>query len=663
MKPPNAEKGEDRRFRFVAIAIFVVFLFSILIVQYYRIQVCEHEKWKKTAKSQHQTVIREPFRRGIFYSNTELNQAHPEKAQPFACDILKFHLYIDPSLIPISSRDEMTKGISEILSLKKDISYHFTKKSRSRRLVMFLTNEEKQNIHKWWKTYRIEKKIAKNALYFVKDYQRNYPFDKLLGQLLHTVRDDRDIKTNQSIPTGGLETVFHNYLVGKEGKKTLLRSPRYELDMDVVQTPPTHGADIYLTINHVLQAIAEEELAKGVQKVGARAGWAVMMDPYTGEIYAMAQYPSFDPTEYRKYYNDQKMIEHTRNKPTTDTFEPGSTMKAITVAIAMMGNDELLKRGKEPIFSPREMMDVQNPYFKGRSTPLRDTRPHKFMNMYMAIRSSGNIYPARLVERIIDKLGSKWYREKLVEVFGLGQRTGIEIPYENIGMIPTPGKTYANGLLQWSSPTPYSLSIGYNLLVNSVQLCRAYCVFANGGFLVKPTILKKIIKDSEVIVDNTDRAQFFERVMDEKIAKEVISAMKFATKLGGSSDLADVPGFTECGKTGTSEKIKAGKYLKSVHYSSFMGIAPADKPRFVLYIGVDEPKKVYIPGFGTTHWGGKCAAPIFREIAKRALLYLGETPDDPYGQPKKDPRYRPEKAKWVNETKELMEVYYQWNGR
>lgn len=661
MKLPNSEKQQDTRIRFVAVAIFVFFLFSVLLVQYYRIQVTEHGKWSRIARAQHQTIVREPFKRGIFYSNTELNQTHPEKPQPFACDVLKFHLFIDPSLIPSPLKDEMAQKVMRLLGLTTSVKTHFYKRSRSRRIAAFLSMEEKQTVHRWWNDYRKEHKLVKNALYFVKDYQRNYPFGKLLGQLLHTVRDDRDLETKQSIPTGGLEMVFHRYLVGKEGKKTLLRSPRYALDMDTIQTPPEHGSDVYLTINHVLQAIAEEELAKGVQKVKGRAGWAVMMDPYTGEIYAMAQYPSFDPTAYRQYYNDPAMEEHTRNKPTTDTFEPGSTMKAITIAIAMIANDELLKRGEKPIFSPREMMDCRDCYFKGRTQPLRDTRPHNFMNMYMAIQKSSNIYPARLAERIIDRLGPEWYREKLVEVFGLGQKTGIEIPYENVGMIPRPGKVYPNGVLQWSGPTPYSLAIGYNLLVNAVQLVRAYAIFANGGFLVRPTILKKIVKEGKTLVDNRNHSPFRERVMDEQIAKEVLLAMKFATKPGGSSYLADVPGYSEAGKTGTSEKIKAGKYSKSVHYSSFIGIAPADKPRFVLYIGVDEPHKVFIPGFGTTHWGGKCAAPIFRELAKRALNCLGETPDDPYGYPKGDPRYCPEKANWVKETQELDEAYKRWN--
>ncbi len=651
----------EQRFRFVVVGVFVVFLFSVLIVQYFRIQVIEHDKWAKVAKAQHQTTVKEPFRRGVFYSNTSINETHIEKPQAYALDILKFHLLIDPSLIPESHKKEMADQISKLLSVD-EIYPHFTKKSRSRRIATFLSSEEKERVYQWWKTYYREKKIAKNALYFVKDYQRSYPFGKLLGQLLHTVRDDRDIETNQSIPTGGLETFFHDFLVGKEGKRTILRSPRYELDMDTVQTPPEHGADIYLTINHVIQAIAEEELAKGVQRVNGHSGWAVMMDPYSGEIYAMAQYPSFDPTEYRTYYNDPEMIEHSRNKPTTDAFEPGSTMKAITMSIAMMANDELLKQGRKPIFSPQEMMSCSNCYFKGRTQPLKDVRVHKYMNMYMAFQKSGNVYPARLVEKIIDELGPHWYREKLVEVFGLGQKSGVEIPYENVGMVPIPGKTYASGVLQWSGPTPYSLSIGYNVMVNSVQLVRAFAVFANGGYLVKPTILKKIVRDGEIVFDNSDRAKYFQRVMDESIAQEILTGMKFTTKQGGSSAKADIPGFSEAGKSGTSEKIKAGKYLKSVHFSSFIGIAPASKPRFVLYVGVDEPMKVYVPGFGTTHWGGNCAAPIFREIAKRSLSYLGEVPDDPYGHPKGDPRYDPDKADWVKEAKELIETYNQWNN-
>lgn len=649
----------DSRYRFVFLSVFIYFLFALLIFHYYRIQVKEHEKWSQIAKSQHQTVVIEPFHRGHFYSNTQLKEGHLEKKQPFVVDVLLYHLFIDPTLIPEELKEQMASEIGQKIECS-DLESHLQKKTRSRRIAMWLDLDKKKEIETWWNAFARSHKIPRNALYFGKDYKRSYPFGKMLSQVLHTVREEKDVKTHQAIPTGGLEYTFDHYLRGIEGKKIILRSPRYELENDEVAIKPTDGADVYLTINHVLQAIVEEELANGVKKVGGKGGWAVMMNPYTGEIWALAHYPFFDPENYREYFNDEEKLEWTKNKVITHSFEPGSTMKAISVAIGMKANEELIKQGKKPIFSPHEMFRTDDQMFPGRSLPLKDVRDHNYLNMYMAIQKSSNIYVARLIQKVVEHLGVEWYRNQLVEVFGLGKKTGIELPYENPGMIPTPGKTYLSGAYEWSLATPYSLAMGYNLSVNAIQMARAYSVFANGGYLVTPTLLRKIVSKDTIIIDNTKNREG-KRVLSDQIVKEVVKAMKYATKPGGSSYLADIPGFTQAGKSGTSEKNIKGKYEKSRHFSTFIGFAPASRPEFVLFVGIDEPEKFYIPGFGMTHFGGKCSAPVFREISRRTLQYLGIAPDDPYGYPKNDPRSSPEKADFYKELQELAKLYEKWN--
>jgi cell division protein FtsI (penicillin-binding protein 3) len=650
----------NQRFRFVSVAIFVFALFTALIVQFYKIQIFDHEKWVHAGKSQHQTVVKEPFKRGVFYSNTSLKKGHIEEDQPLVIDVLAYHVHIDPFLIPETLKKEMSDQIVVLLKLPQNTIDHFYKKSRYRRIACMISTKEKEIVEAFWSEYAKKKKLPKNALYFVKDYQRSYPFGKMLGQVLQTVRDEKEEKTHQAIPTGGLEVVFHNYLKGSEGSKVILRSPRYEIDSDFLETPPKDGADVYLTINHILQAIVEEELAKGIKKVHAKSGFAVMMNPFTGEIYAMAHYPFFDPSHYRDYYNDPKKLEHTRIKAITDCFEPGSTTKAITIAIALKANQELIAQGKKPIFVPSEMMRSDNHMFPGRTQPLKDVTDHKFLNMYMAIQKSSNVYPARLVQRVVETLGPNWYREQLVDVFGYGKKTGIELPYENPGMVPTPGKKYRNGNFEWSLPTPYSLAIGYNLLVNSIQVVRAFSVFANGGYLVDPTLVRKIMSKDEVLFDNM-RIRSKKKVLDDQIVKEMVRALKYTTKPGGGAVLGDIAGFSEAGKTSTSEKLIGGQYSKTKHFSTFVGFAPVNDPQFVLFVAVDEPEKMYVPGFGTTHFGGKCAAPIFREIGKRTLEYLGIHPDDCYGYPKSDPRSCLEKSDWMKEVNQLNELYKKYN--
>jgi len=265
-------------------------------------------------------------------------------------------------------------------------------------------------------------------------------------------------------------------------------------------------------------------------------------------------------------------------------------------------------------------------------------------------------------------LGNDFYREALQD-FGFGEKTHIELPYETKASLPTPGKKHPNGALEWSTPTPYSMAIGHNLLVNSIQLVRAYAVFANGGFLVEPTLVRKIVKTKangteEVLLDHTqpERMKNFPRVLKADNVKKVKTAMKYTTKIGGTARRADVYGYTEAGKTGTANKIVGGTYSEKLYVSSFVGFTPAEKPVFVLLVSMDEPEYGFLPGIGKRHHGGTCAAPVFREIAKRSLEYLGITPDDPNGYPVGDPRYQADKADWVAETRVLKEIYEKWNN-
>ncbi len=663
----------ESRKRLVWVSLGVFALFCLLIVQFFKIQIIEGEKWTKRAKSQHQLVVTEPFKRGLFYSNTSIKLGHPETPQAFVIDVSKFHLYADPTSIPEKSRDEIARKLCDFLGVNGEeaikLRHQLEKKSRSRKLALWLDKERCDEIHQWWFQYAREKKIVRNALFFLQDYQRSYPFGKLLGQLLHTVREEKDAKSHQPIPTGGLELVFDKMLQGKEGKRLILRSPRHPMETGKIISPPEDGADIHLTINHCLQAIAEEEICKAVKNANAKGGWAIVMEPRTGEIWALAQYPWFEPGKYRDYFNEPTLQEHTKVKAIADPYEPGSTMKPLTIALALKANAELKKQGKKPIFSPLEKIPTANGSFPGRSKPIHDTRSHGYLNMPLAIQKSSNIYMARLVQRIIEALGDRWYRNALQEIFGFGVKTGIELPSESPCMLPTPGKLHPNGKMEWSTPTPFSIAFGHNILVNSMQMLRSYAILANGGFDVRPTLVRKVVRkktdgSEEVILDNTapERLKSFRRLLEPEIAEEVVKAMKYVTKPGGTAPKGDIYGYTEAGKTATSEKIIGGTYSKKNHISTFIGFAPVKNPRFVMLIAVDEPEFKFIPGVGRNQLGGNCCAPAFREIGLRTLQYLGVEPDDPHGFPVGDPRRDEAKADCLKETKALKELYQQWNG-
>jgi cell division protein FtsI (penicillin-binding protein 3) len=651
--------------RLLLVAVFLFLLFCCLIVRFYQIQIVDGEKWKKIAGAQHETILTEPFMRGSFYANTSVKQGHPEEPQPLVIDVMKFHLYIDPDSIPDRAKEAMALQLGALLRLDPKetdcMCAKFARKSRSSKLAAWLESEEKEKILQWWNVFAKQERIVRNALYFLSDYKRSYPYGSLLGSVLHTVQEEKNPKTRQHIPTGGLELLFNSYLMGQEGKRQIIRSPRHPLDTGKILQPPQNGADVYLTINLYLQAIAESELKRGVQAAGARGGWAVMMDPYTGEILALAQTPSFDPVHYAEYYNRPELQEWTRVKAVTDCFEPGSIFKPITLAVCMRANQELQKKGKKPLFSPDEKIPTANGWFPGRTIPLKDGRLHSYLNMNLSLQKSSNVYMGRLADRLVRTMGDIWYRTALYELFGFGKKTNLELPAESPGLLPTPGKLHPNGKLEWSLPTPYSLAMGHNILVNSIQMVLSYAILANGGYFVQPHLVRKIVKGGEVLLDQTHLG-LQQQILDASLSRQIVQAMKYVTKEGGTSKRADIMGYTEAGKSGSSEKVINGVYSKDHHISSFLGFAPADRPRFVLLVSIDDPEKKMIPGVGKQQLGGICAAPIFREISTRALQYLGVAPDDPYGYPPGDPRRDAEKADWAYEVQALKQLYQQWNG-
>jgi len=669
MSEPPIHSTEKKRLIGIAIGIF--FLFSLLIVQFFVIQILEGEKWSTKAEKQHLFFIKEPFIRGTFYSNPLLKKSNPNVPQRFVVDVPKFHLFADCVSIPQECKSEISEYLIQNCQAYTQeclkVAEQLNRRSRNRKLISWLNLDTHQSILQWWNGYAKMYKIPRNALFFVKDYQRSYPFGNMLGQVLHTIRNQKDEVTDQGFPTGGLELYFNKYLQGKQGKRRLMRSPRHSLETGEFITCPENGADIYLTIDPCLQAIAENEIEKGVKKCFAKCGWVVIMDPKTGQILALAQYPSFNLTDYQLYFNDPALIEHTKVKAVTDANEPGSVFKPVSVAIALKANRYLLAKGETPLFSPEEKIATSSGVFPGRSKPITDTSVHEFLDLDMAIQKSSNIYTGRLAERIINRIGANWYREQM-QLFGFGLKTKIELPAESAGVLPTPGKRHPNGALEWSVPTPFSLGMGYNLQANSIQVARALSVLANGGYLNQPTLVRKIVKknangQTQILIDNTSSKNVTElpKILESADAKRVLRAMRFVNKPGGTATKADVPGYSVAGKTSTPKKIVNGIYSEKLYCPTFGGIVPVDNPALVMVITMDEPRYGYVPGLGKVHNGGNCTANVFRAIAKRSLEYLGIPPDDPYGYPVGDPRRDPEKAKWIGEIQKLKEKYELWN--
>ena len=651
--------------RLCALICFLIVLFGALFMRFYYLQVIQKDHWRSRANRQHHTVIDEPYERGQFFSNVDIGPKSTDP-EPLVVNIPMYHLFIDPRSINVAIKEEMIEALKPKVEGKtRSIAFEeqFYKDSRSRKVAVWLSASDKKAIESWWWPFAKKHKIPRNAIYFIRDFKRSYPYGHLLGQVLHTICEEKDPEKG-CVPTGGLEAMLSKYLQGKEGKRLLLRSPRRKIGLGTVIREPVNGHSVHLTVNHCLQSIAEEELKKGIALTRAKGGWALMMDPNTGHLLSVAQAPFFDLNHPGDYFTTKEGIDQTRCKGIIDVFEPGSVMKPITLAIALMANEELEKEGKAPFFDPNAKVVCGSMNVPGRGKPLKEFLCRfKNMNMYHALKKSSNVYMAKLIDGVLKHRGSKWYRNVLIEKFGFSRQTGVELPSESFGLVPRPGKMHPNGTLEWSKPTPYSMSFGHNLLASSLQLVRAYSVFANGGYLVTPTLIRKIEdQEGNMTLDHTQpKLTDFPKVLSTPIAKEIIKAMKYTTKHLGSARRADVPGFTEAGKTGTAEKVIDGAYSKDRNMVYFIGVVPADKPRFVLLVLIDEPEKKFYPGFGHNQLAGNSAGVVFREISKRSLEYLGEKPDDPYGYPIGDPRRDPEKADWVKENNELLELLKKWN--
>jgi len=648
--------------------ILTLVLFGTLAAQFFRIQIIEHEKWEQRANGQHYFVIKEAFRRGTFYGNTSIQPGYEGRRVPFAIDVPLYHLYADPKGLPEEVRGEIQEQVIRFFSppMKeaKKIGTELARRSRSRRLVSWIPEQQRALFLSWWRPFAKRQKLASNALYFVLDFRRLHPMGHLLGQVLHTIQERRDEVTGKASPTGGLELSMNSLLEGSVGYRRLMRSPHNSLETGEVLQQPVHGADVELTINPVLQAIVESELEKGVRQFKAKAGMAILAEPRTGQILAMAQCPFFIPDKYSDYFNDVSLSERSKITAITDAREPGSPMKALTVALALKANREQREKGRPPLFSPIEKIPTSSGIFPGRgkNRPLKDVTCHPFLNLYMAMQKSSNIYMAILAQRMVTTMGERWYRDQLVRSFGLFSKTGVELVGESVGVLPTPG----NASSGWSKAAPYSLAIGYNLQTSALQMVRAFCVIANGGVLPELTMVRKVVSEEKgVLVDNTqqEREERFPRVLEKEDVSELLRALRFVTKKGGTSSKADVFGYTEVGKSGTAMKLVDGKYSSNAHFASFIGFAPAENPAFVLYVALEEPWVGHITGRGFNHRGGTCAAPIFREVARRTLEFLGVREDDPYGYPPNDPRADVTKADWHQEVEKLAMLYKKWNSR
>jgi cell division protein FtsI (penicillin-binding protein 3) len=350
-----------------------------------------------------------------------------------------------------------------------------------------------------------------------------------------------------------------------------------------------------LSLDKYLTFVTERALAQAVQKNNAKAGVAVMMDPSTGEVLAMASVPTYDPNDPR-----DAVARQARNRAITDEFEPGSTMKTFTFAAAFNANKLRLE----------DMFDCQMGRMTVGKHTIHDHEPKGIISALDVFKHSSNIGSIKIARRI----GKEALYDTLMG-FGFSRSTAIGLSGERRGTV--------RPLNKWGEIEFATQAFGHGLTATPLQLVTAFSAVASGGVYHPPRLVLRAVqpdgRDEAVPLPAGTRP--VERVISEKAAKNLLTVMQAVTEKGSTGQLAAIDGYPVAGKTGTAEKVIAGHYDKSRVVANFVGIVPADKPRFVIGVMIDEPQPA--------HYGGLVAGPVFKEIAEEALRYTGIAPSIP----------------------------------
>ena len=422
-------------------------------------------------------------------------------------------------------------------------------------------------------------RLSIKGLGFLKESKRSYPNSYLASHIIGFAGLD-------NVGLEGLEIYYNKYLKGEAGWALFLRDARQKkLDLWEKMVLPKDGYALALTIDEVVQYIAERELDKAFKAYHAKGGSIVVMNPHTGAILALANRPTFDLNEYNNANKDEM-----RNRAICDLFEPGSVFKIVTASAAL----------EEKKVSEEDRFFCENGSYRVANHTLHDHRPHGWLTFREVIEQSSNIGTTKVAQILGNDVIYRYVR-----LFGFGSRLGIELPGEIPGMIKEPRL--------WSKVSIAAVPIGQEVGVTALQLAAAISVIANGGQLMKPYIIQEIRdKYGETIKEFSPLMvrKVISLDTSERVKKILIGAVE-----RGTGKLAKITGINAAGKTGTAQKLEPnGAYSHNKFIASFIGFAPAEDPIVAIVVILDEPHPYY--------FGGVVAAPVFKNVASDAIKYL-----------------------------------------
>jgi len=432
------------------------------------------------------------------------------------------------------------------------------------------------------------RKLRVPGIAFIEEHRRSYPRGTVAANVIGYVGLDGE-------GLGGIEHSFDSYVRGHAGRVTILRDARAGTYLVGGEGPnrPVDGNNVVLTIDSVVQFIAEQSLAKAVDKYHAAAGSAIVMDPRDGSILAMASVPTFDPNHFDDYPSAAW-----RNRNVQDLYEPGSTFKIVTASAGL----------EEGMVTPSQIIDCGNGSIEIANVTIHE-HGHNAYGMLPfedVIVHSSNVGTIKVGLAVGPQRFYQYIRR-----FGFGERTGVQLPGETAGVVRRTEK--------WSMLSNASMSIGQEVGVTPLQIAMAMATVANGGVRIAPRIVDRVVDAQGNAVYQPQRSAPV-RVISEKTAAVMNEILK-AVVARGTGQPAALAEHVVAGKTGTAQKAGRGGYSPDKFVASFCGYVPADRPRLVILVVVDEPKGA--------QYGGTIAAPAFKEIAEATFRYLGVEPSIP----------------------------------
>ncbi|TRZ52686.1 MAG: penicillin-binding protein [Dehalococcoidia bacterium] len=551
-----------RKYKFrigVVLLIFIVLLILISARVVY-IHTFFHEKALHLANLQHLVRIElEPRRGDILDRNMRK---------------LALSLKVD-SVYAIARDVTDKKTTAKLLAriLPQDESFIYERLSRDKMFVWLarkIPDAESEKV----------KQLKLKGIQVIDETKRFYPNTKLACQTIGFAGTD-------NVGLEGIEAYYNKYLTGRKGYKVIVRDAkgREVQAFGSTHIPPVNGFSVVSTIDEVIQHIADKALKKIIDKHKAKAGVALVMDPYNGDILALAMFPSYNLNEFHLAGDEQK-----RNRAITDYHEPGSVFKVITASACIDSGKVALS----------DNFFCENGAWNIAGRILHDHRGHGNMAFKEVIEKSSNIGTVKAAI----KMGSKDLY-KYIKAFGFGIPTGIGLPGEIGGML--------RPINLWTKGSIAAIPIGHEIGVTVMQLAVGVSAIANGGTLIKPRIVSRIIDDNGEVIKEFQPIKI-RRVISEDTSAQLRSVMKAVIETG-TGKKARLKRFDAGGKTGTAQKIEpSGKYSRRDYVASFIGFAPAQDPLIAVCVMIDTPRNGY--------YGGTVAAPVFKEICDSALRYL-----------------------------------------